>query len=141
MPSTNSPLKPLESCGTGCPVCGRCDDVLSERRNHWGICDTHRIKWLEGEGRYPDCRNPSFKLSVYLTADLHGQPLRPPKLPLLVGMSIDTILEYLWDAEEMDFDARLPQVERHIFGDLCLIQWWRLGLMRNRLGRDGGDGA
>lgn len=135
--------KQLESSGDVCPVCNGRDGILPDRATSWGVCDAHRLKWRIGTRQRtgPLKGSPCPRLGWYLPVPVDGSAVRPPSLPVLVGVALDSVLQYLWFEEEQDFEARIPRVEGHIFADLCLLRWWRLGLLADRLGREGGDDA
>lgn len=138
-----APTKRPETAAPACPVCGGHDGVLPDGAADWGVCDAHRLKWKVGarQGTERLKRSSCPRLSWYLAVEPDGPGVRPPALPVLVGLALDSVLQYLWYAEEQDFEGQIPMVEGHIFADLCLLRWWRLGLLADRLGREGGDGA
>ena len=35
-------------CFGGCPICGTNNGYLNVGREHWFVCDTHRIRWRWG---------------------------------------------------------------------------------------------
>lgn len=126
-----------------CPVCGGRDGILPEGSTDWAVCDAHRLKWRvrSRQGAKQLKQSSCPRLGWYLAVEPDGPGVHPPALPVLVGLALDTVLQYLWYAEELDFEAQIPAVEGHIFADLCLLRWWRLGLLHERLGREGGDDA
>lgn len=137
--ATRQPDTPAEAC----PVCNGQDGILPDRTAHWGICDTHRLKWRMGKRRNAGVPKGQAcpRLGWYLPVPVSASAIRPPSLPVLVGLALDSVLQHLWFEEEQDFEAQIPGVDGHIFADLCLLRWWRLGLLAGRLGKEGGDGA
>lgn len=137
--ATKQPESPVDAC----PVCNGRDGILPDRTTHWGVCDAHRLKWRvrSRQGAKQLKHSSCHRLGWYLAVEPDGPGVRPPVLPVLVGLALDSVLQYLWYAEERDFEAHLPAVEGHIFADLCLLRWWRLGLLDERPGREGGDDA
>ena len=41
----------------GCPECGKCDGFLNVERNHWAVCDTHKMTWRIGANLFSSWRH------------------------------------------------------------------------------------
>lgn len=43
-------LNPLGQC----PKCGNCDGYVNVGKDHWGVCQEHKIKWFIGHDLFDD---------------------------------------------------------------------------------------
>lgn len=42
-----------------CPICKETDGYLNVGRNHWFVCEKHRVRWWVGENLFSDCHDES----------------------------------------------------------------------------------
>lgn len=43
----------------GCPHCGQTDGYLNVSRNHWFVCDEHKVTWRVGSNLFSSWRDES----------------------------------------------------------------------------------
>jgi len=58
-PSQEARVKAAEHYFGGCPRCGDTDGYLNQGRDHWFVCDKHRVRWFVGSNLFSSWRHES----------------------------------------------------------------------------------
>jgi hypothetical protein len=48
--------------GGVCPQCYRTDGYVNIGKEHWGICDVHRVRWPIGYNLFSECKDEPWEL-------------------------------------------------------------------------------
>jgi hypothetical protein len=52
-----------------CPNCAGIDGRINDGKDHWGVCEAHKVKWFIGTDMWGDWRKPTSTAGLKLLAE------------------------------------------------------------------------
>ena len=115
-----------------CPLCGGSDQFLNIGRDHWMVCERHKVKWPIGSNLFGCWRSETEEdwkhNAEVLRAYAQVKPVysNTEGLPPAVAVALNALLDHYWSDESNDFlSATEPGVRQsHIFNQLRTLDCW-----------------
>lgn len=119
-----------------CPHCGGSDHFLNIGRDHWMVCERHKVKWAIGSNLFRCWRfetEDDWKRNAeVLCSFARVEPIysNTEGLPSELVQALEALLDHYWSDESSHFLAATdPGIRQsHVFNHLRTLDCWMKGL-------------